>query len=65
MEIITKLPVDIRLHILPYTYRVQSKHLLRDIESYKECLRKNYLTILRQAKFELFVPFKRSTKSLL
>jgi len=36
MELFAKLPMDMRLRILPYTYRVQSNHLLRDIESYKQ-----------------------------
>jgi hypothetical protein len=36
MELFAKLPLDLRLRILPYTYTFQSKHLLRDIESYKE-----------------------------
>lgn len=36
MEIIARLPKDLRLHILPYTYRLQCKPLLQDIENYKE-----------------------------
>jgi hypothetical protein len=36
MDIIWKLPRDLRLRILPYTYRVQYPLLLRDIENYKE-----------------------------
>jgi len=36
MELFAKLPQDIRLRILPYTYQVQNSFLLRDIESYKE-----------------------------
>ena len=36
MEIIKRLPKEIRLYILPYTYQVQPKCLLRDIEHFKE-----------------------------
>jgi len=36
MEIVPRLPKDLQLRILPYTYRVQPPSLLRDIESYKE-----------------------------
>lgn len=35
MEIfINKLPLDVVLHIIPYTYKVQNKDLLHDIVSY-------------------------------
>ena len=36
MEIVARLPKDIRLHIIPYTYQVQPKCLLRDIKDFKE-----------------------------
>lgn len=36
MELFTKLPMDLRLRILPYTYQVQPSRLLQDIESYKQ-----------------------------
>ena len=36
MEWIQRLPKNIRMRIIPYTYQVQPKNLLRDIESYKE-----------------------------
>lgn len=35
-EMIAKLPMDIILHIIPYTYNFQKKHLLDDIKSYSE-----------------------------
>lgn len=44
---IQRLPQDIISRIIAYTYRPQSKHLLRDIEHYKEsqvCLLKIYQT---------------------
>jgi hypothetical protein len=36
MEIVKRLPKEIRLHIIPYTYHLQPKPLLRDIEHFKE-----------------------------
>jgi len=36
MEWIQRLPKEIRAHIIPYTYQVQPKKLLQDIENYKE-----------------------------
>ena len=36
MEIIARLPNDLRLRILPYTYRLQCSFLLRDIKDYTE-----------------------------
>jgi len=36
MDIIKRLPIEIRLHIIPYTYQVQPNILLRDIEHFKE-----------------------------
>ena len=38
MELIQKLPEDIQRHIIPYTYRVQSKILLKDIENYHQSI---------------------------
>ena len=35
-DFIEKLPLDIILQIIPYTYNVQNKELLNDIISYKE-----------------------------
>ena len=35
-ELITKLPLDIILYIIPYTYHLQNKDLLTDIKSYTE-----------------------------
>lgn len=35
-ELIKKLPLDIVLQIIPYTYEVQDKTLLNDIVNYKE-----------------------------
>jgi hypothetical protein len=35
-EVIAKLPMDIILHIIPYTYQLQNKVLLSDIKSYTE-----------------------------
>jgi hypothetical protein len=35
-ELIAKLPMDIILHIIPYTYHLQNKVLLTDIKSYLE-----------------------------
>uniref|UniRef100_A0A6C0JGR1 Uncharacterized protein n=1 Tax=viral metagenome TaxID=1070528 RepID=A0A6C0JGR1_9ZZZZ len=35
-ELIDKLPMDIILHIIPYTYNFQKKDLLNDIKSYSE-----------------------------
>ena len=36
MDIVAQLPTEIRLRILPYTYKVQPKHLLQDIKHYKD-----------------------------
>ena len=36
MELIQKLPEDIRRHIIPYTYRVQPQILLKDIVNYHQ-----------------------------
>lgn len=33
---IQRLPIDIILHIIPYTYNLQNKNLLNDIINYKE-----------------------------
>jgi hypothetical protein len=47
MNFIQRLPKDIISRIIPYTYHHPSKHLLRDIEHYKEsqgCLLKIYHT---------------------
>jgi hypothetical protein len=35
-ELIQKLPLDIVLQIIPYTYRLQNKDLLNDIKNYSE-----------------------------
>lgn len=35
-ELIDKLPMDIVLHIIHYTYNFQNKHLLDDIKNYSE-----------------------------
>ena len=39
-KIIRRLPDDIILQIIPYTYNVQNKNLLEDIQDYKQTKRK-------------------------
>ena len=52
MNLIQKLPEDIKLRIIPYTYSIQPKQLLRDIIHYTQSFKK--ITTLYNQSFWIY-----------